>query len=91
VSGFFGITADDLTGRDRRAGASYPRQLAMYLSRQLTDASLPRIGAAFGGRDHTTVLHACQKVTTRVSTDPETSELVARLQAVVQTGCDESR
>jgi chromosomal replication initiator protein len=86
VATFFGLTADQLTGRDRRAVAAYPRQLAMYLSRQLTDASLPRIGAAFGGRDHTTVLHACQKIGARISADPEASTVVARLRAAVQSG-----
>jgi chromosomal replication initiator protein len=91
VCNFFGLNPGDLTGRDRRAAAAYPRQLAMYLSRQLTDASLPRIGAAFGGRDHTTVLHACQRIATRLTTDPETSELVARLQAALETESREAR
>src|SRR5262249_49412195 len=54
----FGATTDELTGDRRSQNIVYPRQVAMYLARELTDSSLPKIGKEFGGRDHTTVIHA---------------------------------
>lgn len=48
---------------------AYPRQIAMYLCRELTDMSLPKIGELFGGRDHTTVLHACDKISEELKND----------------------
>jgi chromosomal replication initiator protein len=62
VCKFYGIGMSDLVGSKRSQGIVYPRQIAMYLTRELTDMSLPRIGAEFGGRDHTTVLHANDKI-----------------------------
>jgi chromosomal replication initiator protein len=59
---FYGIGMTDLVGNKRSQNIVYPRQVAMYLSRELTDLSLPRIGAEFGGRDHTTVIHANAKI-----------------------------
>jgi chromosomal replication initiator protein len=58
----FGVTHSDLIGSKRSQAIVYPRQVAMYLSRELTDLSLPKIGAEFGGRDHTTVMHAQAKI-----------------------------
>jgi chromosomal replication initiator protein len=51
----------------------------MYLARELTDATLPAIGRAFGGRNHTTVLHACKRTAERMAADPQTYETVRRL------------
>jgi chromosomal replication initiator protein len=62
VSEFFGIRIEEMKAKRRTKGVAFPRQVAMYLSRELTDASLPRIGEEFGGRDHTTVMHACDRV-----------------------------
>ena len=62
VCKFYGIGMADIVGNKRSQGIVYPRQIAMYLTRELTDLSLPRIGAEFGGRDHTTVLHANDKI-----------------------------
>lgn len=59
---YFGISLDDLTGSSRVASIASARQVAMYLCRELTDLSLPKIGAKFGGRDHSTVLHAVRKI-----------------------------
>jgi chromosomal replication initiator protein len=59
---FYGITKMELVGNKRSQAIVYPRQIAMYLSRELTDLSLPRIGSEFGGRDHTTVMHATSKI-----------------------------
>lgn len=62
VAEHFGLRPSDMKTKKRTRAISYPRQIAMYLCRQLTDHSLPRLGEAFGGRDHTTVLHACDKI-----------------------------
>ncbi|MCE5203967.1 MAG: chromosomal replication initiator protein DnaA [Actinomycetia bacterium] len=62
VCRYYGITKNDLIGNKRSQQIVYPRQIAMYLARELTDMSLPRIGAEFGGRDHTTVMHATAKI-----------------------------
>jgi chromosomal replication initiator protein len=58
----FGFSPRDLTGKRRTGRINQARQIAMYLTRELTDASLPQIGEAFGGRSHTTVLHGCNKI-----------------------------
>ena len=59
---YFGVTIDDLCGSSRSRVLVTARQIAMYLCRELTDLSLPKIGQAFGGRDHTTVMHADRKI-----------------------------
>ncbi len=62
TAGFFGVSMDDLCGSSRSRSLVMARQIAMYLCRELTDLSLPKIGAHFGGRDHTTVIHANRKI-----------------------------
>ncbi len=63
VADFYHITVDDLKGKKRSANIAYPRQIGMYLSRNLTEETFPRIGLEFGGRDHSTVIHAVDKIT----------------------------
>jgi chromosomal replication initiator protein len=75
----FGISMQQLLSNSRAQPVAWPRQVAMYLSRELTDATLPAIGRAFGGRNHTTVLHACKRTAERMAVDPETYETVRRL------------
>jgi chromosomal replication initiator protein len=81
----FGITRDELLSASREARLAWPRQVAMYLAREHTDASLPTIGERFGGRGHTTVLHACRRTATRVAGDPEASHLVHDLSTQLST------
>jgi chromosomal replication initiator protein len=76
----FGLSPDDLVGPSRVPRLAWARQVAMYLARQHTDETLPAIGARFGGRNHTTVLHACRRATQRLAGDPEALELVHALQ-----------
>lgn len=69
VSKRFDIRMDDFNSKKRTRAIAYPRQIAMYLTRELTDLSLPKIGDEFGGRDHTTVIHACEKISTDIESD----------------------
>lgn len=62
VARYYDISPDQLTTKKRSRDVAHPRQVAMYLCRELTDMSLPKIGQVFGGRDHTTVMHACEKI-----------------------------
>jgi chromosomal replication initiator protein len=75
----FGVSLDEILSTSRAAGVTWPRQVAMYLSRELTDATLPAIGRAFGGRNHTTVLHAHRRTAERIASDPEAYDAVRRL------------
>ncbi len=69
VAEYFNIKVDDFESKKRTRQIAYPRQIAMYISRELTDLSLPKIGEEFGGRDHTTVIHACEKINNDMSND----------------------
>ena len=71
VCRYYGVSHEEITGDKRTRRIVLPRQVAMYLSRELTDSSLPQIGRAFGGRDHTTVMYAVQKVTDQMSGEGE--------------------
>lgn len=78
-SRYFGITLDDLTGSSRVATIASARQVAMYLCREMTELSLPKIGAKFGGRDHSTVLHAVRKITEKIGVDRDLYNQVTEL------------
>ena len=69
VAAFYGISQADITGKKRVKNIVIPRQIAMYLARELTDNSLPKIGKEFGGKDHTTVLHAIDKIEKLLDSD----------------------
>lgn len=73
---FFDVDAGELDSKKRTKKVTQPRQVAMYLCRELTDNSFPKIGEAFGGRDHSTVVHACQKISEELSKESEFSRLV---------------
>ena len=70
---------DDLLSASRAQPVAFARQVAMYLSRELTDATLPAIGRAFGNRNHTTVMHACKRTAERMAADRQAYETVHRL------------
>ncbi len=84
VCSFYSLTPEDLTGPSRRRDVTMPRQIAMYLIREMTSMSLPQIGAAFGKRDHTTVLHACKLVEESLRTSPDIARQVGDLRHMVQ-------
>jgi chromosomal replication initiator protein len=71
VCDHFGVKLSDLKAKNRTKAVAFPRQVAMYLARQLTHASLSEVGRAFGGKDHTTVLHAVDKIQTLLQEDPK--------------------
>jgi chromosomal replication initiator protein len=75
----FGLSIEELLSNSRAAPVTWPRQVAMYLARELTDQTLPAIGRAFGGRNHTTVMHACRRTAERMATDREAYDTVRRL------------
>jgi chromosomal replication initiator protein len=69
VADYFRVKIEDLKSKERNQGVVLPRQVAMYLSRTMTPSSLPAIGEAFGGKDHTTVIHSCEKIKRRLAAD----------------------
>ncbi len=80
----FGISMQELVGDRRSQSIVYPRQVAMYLCRELTDSSLPKIGKKFGGRDHTTVIHATSKIAKLIQEDRSVYNLVQELTARIK-------
>ena len=79
VCEYFDVTPEDLESASRRAQITWPRHVAMYLAREHSGQSLPVIGREFGDRDHTTVLSACRKTTSRIETDPEAAQAVQQI------------
>ncbi|NQT21253.1 MAG: chromosomal replication initiator protein DnaA [Planctomycetes bacterium] len=79
VVGHFKIKLSDLQSKKRSKAISHPRQVCMYLARKLTDYSLKEIGGYFGGRDHSTVMHACDKITNMLETDTFLAATIERL------------
>ncbi len=75
----FGVSIDDLLSPSRSQPVAFARQVAMYLARELTDATLPAIGRAFGNRNHTTVMHACKRTAERIAADRQAYETVDKL------------
>lgn len=85
VSEVYGISIKDMESKKRPKDIAYARQVAMYLCRMMTEMSLPKIGAEFGGRDHTTVIHAVDKITKEVKTDPDTKKTISDLQKMIKS------
>jgi chromosomal replication initiator protein len=90
TSSYFGVSLDELCGASRSRILVTARQIAMYLCRELTDLSLPKIGQAFGGRDHTTVMHADRKIRSQMaerrSIYMQVSELTNRIKQQARQG-----
>jgi len=79
VASHFNIRVEDFKAKKRTKQVAFPRQVAMYLVREMTDLSLPKIGEAFGGRDHTTVIHACEKIATELNENYELQEKIKEI------------
>jgi chromosomal replication initiator protein len=79
VAEMYGVPVEDLKGSSRRREISVARQIGMYLMRQHTDLSLPKIGEVFGGKDHTTVLYSCDKITQQKDNDPDLARNLRQL------------
>ncbi|MCL6557303.1 MAG: chromosomal replication initiator protein DnaA [Firmicutes bacterium] len=84
VAAYYGLKPEDFKSKKRSRNVAFPRQIAMYLTRELTDLSLPQIGDAFGGRDHTTVLHACEKITAQLATDALLDEAIKEIRQKIK-------
>ena len=80
VAEHFNLRQADMTSRRRPENIAFPRQVAMFLSRQMTETSMSAIGEAFGGRDHGTVLYACKSVKDRMESDPQLRQVVNGLE-----------
>lgn len=85
VAQHFNVKVTDLKGKKRTRNFAYPRHIAMYLCRLLTDNSLPKIGDSFGGKDHTTVLHAQEKIETSLKTDVELQVFIEKLKETLSS------
>ncbi len=83
VAEYYGVDMEALKGQKRDKGIVLPRQIAMFLMREETDASLLRIGAELGGRDHSTVLHACDKITREVAANDELRRDIAAVRELI--------
>jgi chromosomal replication initiator protein len=84
VATYFNISLAELRAKRRNRAVVVPRQIAMYLSRQLTNRSLPEIGNAFGGKDHTTVLHSCKKIESELGESVDMRTLIERLTTTIK-------
>lgn len=79
IAEHFGLRLEDFKSKRRTRNVAFPRQLAMYLCRELTDLSLPKIGEEFGGRDHTTVIHAHEKISSDIKRDQQIDSMIKTL------------
>lgn len=84
VCKFYNVKMQDMDSKKRMRQIAYPRQIAMYLSKELTDQSLPKIGEAFGGRDHTTVLYACNKIREDMKLSEQLRSEIEELKNIIQ-------
>ena len=81
VADYYKITVEVLKGKKRSANIAYPRMVAMYMCRFMTDQSFPRIGLEFGGRDHTTVMHACNKIEEDLKNNSQLKEIINEIKS----------
>lgn len=81
VADYYKITVEVLKGKKRSANIAYPRMVAMYMCRYMTDQSFPRIGLEFGGKDHTTVMHACNKIEEDLKNNSQLKEIINEIKS----------
>ena len=85
VAAYYKLKVEDFKSKKRTKNIAFPRQIAMYLTRELTDLSLPKIGYEFGGRDHTTVLHGCEKIAEDIKHDLKLQQEIANLIKIIKS------
>ncbi len=85
VASYFNLTSQDFRQKRRTQSVSFPRQIAMYISREITEYSTTEIGEEFGGRDHTTIMHGCQKISDIMKSDPTIEPIVKELIRKIKT------
>ena len=79
VAEYFQITIEDIRSKKRNYKVAFPRQIAMYLCRKYTDESFPKLGIEFGGKDHSTVIHSCDKIERELKVNKELKEIIETL------------
>ena len=79
VASYYNVTVEDLKSKKRVATIAFPRHIAIYLSRQLTDESFPRIGMEFGGRDHSTVMSSCEKIENEIKNNKQLENIIEEI------------
>lgn len=84
VAEYFSLSYTDLKGKKRTKAVSFPRQLAMYIAREITEYSTTELGMEFGGRDHTTVMHGCQKIEERLKAEPSLTQTIQKLNKLIK-------
>ena len=84
VAEYFQISVEDLKSKKRSSNISFPRQIAMYLCRKLTDESYPKIGVEFGGKDHTTVMHSFEKIDREIKINKDLEKTIDKLKKEIQ-------
>ena len=85
VSDYFQIKIEDLTGKKRTKNIAFPRQIAIYLCRNMTNESFPRIGSYFGGRDHSTIMHSCDKIADSLKNNEQVKDIIKELKKLLST------
>lgn len=83
VAEYFNLRIEDMKAKKRTKAVAHPRQIAMYLCRELTDLSLPKIGEKFGGRDHTTVMHAQEKIAKDIKNNPSIAQQIEAIKKIL--------
>lgn len=86
VSEYFQITVEDIRSKKRSSNISFPRQIAMYLCRQMTSESFPKIGTEFGGKDHSTVMHSVEKIEQEIKVNPDLAKIIDKLKEDIGNG-----
>lgn len=84
VADYYNITVEDLKSKKRKASIAFPRQVAIYLCRTLTDESFPKIGIQFGGRDHSTIMHSVDKIENEIKTNPQFKQIIESLKSKIK-------
>ena len=84
VAEYYNITVEDLKSKKRKNSIAFPRQIAIYLCRTMTDESFPKIGIQFGGRDHSTIMHSVDKIDNEIKTNPQFKDIIDSLKSKIK-------